>query len=166
MGPCSTTYLQHLPPLWWPPDEKPCQIFDVNSHGHAYFDQRGLWTPGCDFDAENWCSPAVHVASYDPPLVARPQGPEKVLVSQTQKVARPPAISHGNFSKVPEEEIFDLARPMEKPMSIGPPETLREARLSPWWPQYKAAMVVEIDGHVENQTWIVVPADKCRAEQI
>ena len=45
-------------------------------------------------------------------------------------------------------------------MSIGPPETLREARLSPWWAQYKAAMDVEMDGHKENSTWEVVDRGK------
>ena len=97
----------------------------------------------------------LHVGST-PPLVARPQGPGKVLASQVQKVLAPAAVFRGNFSKAPEQEIFDMARPMEKPMSIGPPETLREARLSPWWPQYKEAMGVEICGHTENGTWIVV----------
>ena len=29
--------------------------------------------------------------------------------------------------------------------------------LSPWWPQYKIACQVEIDGHETNKTWELVP---------
>ena len=41
-------------------------------------------------------------------------------------------------------------------MSIGPPLTFREAKLSPWWPQYKGAMDVEYGGLTENRTYDVV----------
>ena len=27
---------------------------------------------------------------------------------------------------------------------------------SPWWPQYKAATIVENDGHLKNRTWELV----------
>ena len=63
----------------------------------------------------------------------------------------------GNFLKAGDVGNFDLALPMEKPLAIEPPATLGEARRSPWWPQYKAAMGVELDGHAENKTWTVVP---------
>ena len=46
---------------------------------------------------------------------------------------------------------------MQKPISIGPPKTLREARLSPWWPQYRAAAQIEYDGHIQSGTWDLVP---------
>ncbi len=58
----------------------------------------------------------------------------------------------GNFSKAPAHQLLDLKNPLEKPVSIPPPETLREARLSPWWPQYRDAMQVEYDDHLENKT--------------
>ena len=46
--------------------------------------------------------------------------------------------------------------PFLKPVGIPPPATLREARLSPWWPQYQAAMDVEFQGHLKNGTWELV----------
>jgi hypothetical protein len=46
---------------------------------------------------------------------------------------------------------------VEKPLSILPPETLREARVSPWWPQYKKACEAEMLGHEKNGTWELVP---------
>jgi hypothetical protein len=46
---------------------------------------------------------------------------------------------------------------VEKPISILPPETLREARVSPWWPQYKKACEAEMEGHEKNGTWELVP---------
>jgi hypothetical protein len=46
--------------------------------------------------------------------------------------------------------------PFMKPIGIPPPATLREARLSPWWPEYKKAMQVEYEGHIENGTWELV----------
>ena len=54
-------------------------------------------------------------------------------------------------------EAPDLKDPFAKPISIGPPKTLREARLSPWWPQYRAAAQVEYDGHLLSKTWELVP---------
>lgn len=49
------------------------------------------------------------------------------------------------------------AAPVDKPMSIPPPKTLREAKLSPWWPQYKRGTEEEIAGLERNQTWDLVP---------
>jgi hypothetical protein len=46
--------------------------------------------------------------------------------------------------------------PFLKPVGIPPPATLREARLSPWSPQYKLAMDVEFQGHMKNGTWALV----------
>ena len=65
--------------------------------------------------------------------------------------------SAGNFSTVVPSEKFDPTLPFEKPLAIGPPPTLGEARRSPWWTQYKAAMAKEMNGHSENKTWVVVP---------
>ena len=41
----------------------------------------------------------------------------------------------------------------DKPLAIAPPATLREAKLSPWWPFYKVAIQTEYDGHIESGTW-------------
>ncbi len=62
-----------------------------------------------------------------------------------------------NFTSVavsPKESV--PSDPYLKPFGIPPPATLREARLSPWWPQYKIAMDVEYQGHIKNGTWEVV----------
>jgi hypothetical protein len=59
-----------------------------------------------------------------------------------------------NFTSVtvsPNETV--PSDPFLKPVGIPPPVTLREARLSPWWPQYRAAMDVEYQGHRKNGTW-------------
>jgi hypothetical protein len=45
----------------------------------------------------------------------------------------------------------------DKPLNIPPPKTLREAKLSPWWPQYSKACNAEITGLEENKTWDLVP---------
>ena len=45
----------------------------------------------------------------------------------------------------------------DKPISISPPATLREAKLSPWWPHYKKAIQAEYDGHLESKTWETIP---------
>ena len=58
-----------------------------------------------------------------------------------------------NFTNVGEEKLFDPKNAFEKPLAIGPPETFREAKLSPCWPQYKAAAQAEYDGHVELENY-------------
>ena len=45
----------------------------------------------------------------------------------------------------------------DKPVDIPPPKTLREVKLSKWWPQYEAAAKLEITGHEQNGTWEIVP---------
>ena len=66
-------------------------------------------------------------------------------------------------NKNTEEKNFDLFLPrgkdvsFDKPLSISPPATLREAKLSPWWPYYKKAIQAEYDGHLESKTWETVP---------
>jgi hypothetical protein len=49
------------------------------------------------------------------------------------------------------------SKPEDKPASIPPPKTMREAMLSPWWPYYKKAAEEEIAGHEKNGTWELVP---------
>ena len=73
-----------------------------------------------------------------------------VSVEKSRKVRQ-------NFTEVsisPNEVV--PADPFMKPISIPPPATLRAAKLSPWWPQYKAATIVENDGHLKNRTWELV----------
>jgi hypothetical protein len=53
-----------------------------------------------------------------------------------------------NFTKFLPKTI-----PFEKPLSIAPPATLREAMLSPWWPFYKKAIQAEYDGLLESKTF-------------
>ena len=57
-----------------------------------------------------------------------------------------------SISSTPNSEEF-----LDKPVGIPPPKTLREARLCPWWPQYKKAAKIEFDGHQKSGTWKLVP---------
>jgi hypothetical protein len=75
-------------------------------------------------------------------------------------VITPSPLPDLNFTNVGEEKIFDSKNAFEKPLAIGPPETYREAKLSPWWPQYKLAAQAEYDGHVEAGTWKIIPREK------
>jgi hypothetical protein len=53
-----------------------------------------------------------------------------------------------NFSQLlPKKPVFD------KPLSIEAPATLREAKISPWWPFYKKAIEAEYDGLIESKTF-------------
>ena len=62
-----------------------------------------------------------------------------------------------NFTHV-EKDIQKIpVDPILKPLEIPPPKTLKEARLSPWWPQYEEAAQKEYDGHLKNGTWTLVP---------
>jgi hypothetical protein len=60
-----------------------------------------------------------------------------------------------NFTSVPVSANIPVD-PFKKPIGILPPKTLREARISPWWPEYKKACQVEYDGHIKNGTWVLV----------
>ena len=60
---------------------------------------------------------------------------------------------------------IQLLDPLNKPVGIPPPKTLREARLCPWWKQYKAAAQVEFDGHVKSKTWELVPRKSVPADR-
>jgi hypothetical protein len=74
-----------------------------------------------------------------------------------------------SFSLAPPEEKFPLAKfaqseaapdvfsPVDKPISIPPPKTFKEAMLSPWRKQYFDAAQTEYDGHLKSQTWKLVP---------
>ena len=61
-----------------------------------------------------------------------------------------------NFSSVEKSKIPTCLTLMTS-LLRSPPKTLREARLSPWWPQYEAACKVDYDGHIQNGTWDLVP---------
>ena len=49
---------------------------------------------------------------------------------------------------------------LEKPISVAAPATLREGKLSPWWPQYEEAIQAEYDGLLVSGTWILIPLSK------
>ncbi len=65
--------------------------------------------------------------------------------------------SSSNFSNVALEIPPDMKNPFDKPIAIPPPATLREAKLSPWWSEYKKAAQLEYDGHIDAGTWEIVP---------
>ena len=62
----------------------------------------------------------------------------------------------GNLASVEEVKV-DLSDPFAKPISIAAPETLRQAKLSPWWSQYHKAAKEELEGHEKSKTWVLVP---------
>ena len=74
--------------------------------------------------------------------------------TQKRKAFTPEALSF--YAKAPLMQEPNFSDPFDKPMGAPPPETLREARLSPWWPQYKEAMQKEYDGHIKSGTWELV----------
>jgi hypothetical protein len=90
-----------------------------------------------------------------PASVPRPLA--KLTVAENSSLGENCSTLCGNFSKTPDLQKFDTGNPLEKPISIPPPQTIREAVLSPWWPQYKEAMKVEYDGAVQNGTWTLIP---------
>ena len=61
-----------------------------------------------------------------------------------------------NFTNVSQQILPVPTNPYDKPISISPPATIREARLCPWWPQYKEACDAEYQGHVDAGTWELV----------
>lgn len=63
----------------------------------------------------------------------------------------------GHLTDVQNHKPPDLSDPFAKPVGIAAPETLREAKQSPWWPQYRKAAEDEIKGHEDSKTWILVP---------
>ena len=59
-----------------------------------------------------------------------------------------------NFSETGLQNFPNQKNPIfDKPLAIAPPATLREAKLSPWWPFYKKAIQLEYDGQIESRTW-------------
>ena len=61
-----------------------------------------------------------------------------------------------NFTQV--EDLKNIpGNPFDKPISIPPPKTFREAKLGPWWQEYEKASKVEYDGHIANRTWTLIP---------
>ena len=61
-----------------------------------------------------------------------------------------PAAKFSTVESIPE------ATP-QKPMEILPPKTLWEAKMCPWWSDYRKAMQIEYDGHLKAGTWEEVP---------
>jgi hypothetical protein len=53
--------------------------------------------------------------------------------------------------------------PATKPVSIGPPRNRKEALMSPWWPGYRAAELLEMKSHELNGTWILKPRSEVPA---
>ena len=51
------------------------------------------------------------------------------------------------------EKLLPKNVSFDKPLSIAPPATLREAKLSPWWPLYKIAIQAEYDGFLASNTF-------------
>jgi hypothetical protein len=64
-----------------------------------------------------------------------------------------------NMVELPSLPIVDVKDPFSKPIGIMPPKTLWEARISPWWKEYRAAAQKEYDGHLKSGTWLVVPRE-------
>jgi hypothetical protein len=126
-----------------------------------------VWTPGV----------TVHEDPDPVPVDEKHMDTEPVVVVHTPAL---PDASHGydlrerrplppeppryriaptsNFMRVdPLADKLLPSAPEDKPVCVPPPKTLREAMLSPWWPQYKEAAKVEIEGHEKNGTWELVP---------
>jgi hypothetical protein len=50
-----------------------------------------------------------------------------------------------------------VSKPKDKPASVPPPKTFKQALKSPWRADYLAAAKKEYDGHMANGTWELVP---------
>lgn len=48
------------------------------------------------------------------------------------------------------------SRNKDKPSTVPPPSSYKEAMRSPWAAEYKQALQVELEGHTQNGTWEVV----------
>ena len=93
-----------------------------------------------------WRNAMTNGGGVQPPSAPLPDPP---ILRRSARLA--------NFSQV-EEHIENVPLdPFDKPISIPPPKTFREAKLSPWWPEYLKASQAEYDGHIENKTWVLVP---------
>ena len=97
-------------------------------------------------------------SEHVPPPIACPQLHNFWRSAMDYTIARPSEAKTNLVTTDPnnDEELTMLTNSDEKPMSIPPPSTLREARQSPWWPRYKRAAEEEIEGHLKNQTWELV----------
>ena len=89
-----------------------------------------------------------------PPLKLPPSPPLPTIIASTEILRRSERLA--NFTQVEEPQKLS-GDPFEKPISIPPPKTFREAKLGPWWLEYEKATKVEYDGHVANRTWTLVP---------
>ena len=92
--------------------------------------------------------PAPH-----PPGPTRLKDFLKNMLEKGEAVPSASVNSAANFSTIVPEKFPDQGGIFQKPLSIAPPATLREARLSPWWKFYEEAIQNEYDGHLESGTW-------------
>ena len=142
----------HADPPLARPEEK-SQVSDEKSQDVDPYPQsrpRDFWKKFLDSHAFDRALPQP---SLTPPDLTPALEPE--VVTPLRRSER--LIEKSNFSSVEDQENLNLQDPFLKPISIGPPKTLREARLSPWWPQYHAAAQTEYDGHIRSKTWELVP---------
>ena len=106
---------------------------------------------------------APESASHTPPkaLVPSPQDALPAFDSKKTKNFWQKAAGEKIFSveqKYAEVgELVEVSAEQDKPISIPPPKTFREAMLSPWRKQYFQAAQKEIDGHVKSETWTLIP---------
>ena len=98
------------------------------------------------------------IVAKAPPLPCPPSAPPRSPPPSTPGVSvQEKGTKKANFTQV---EPFEAVLSDEKPASVPPPKTLREAKLSPWWPQYKKAAEVEFTGLEKNGTWELCPISK------
>lgn len=76
---------------------------------------------------------------------------------RSARIAELPVKNYAQLATVSNSGGIKGLAPEDKPSTIPPPKTLREAKLSPWWPQYEKACRDEIEGHEKNGTWELVP---------
>ena len=75
--------------------------------------------------------------------------PEPVAGEGLRRSARIAGLPEKNYAlleTVENQRGIEGLAPEDKPSTIPPPKTLREAKLSPWWPQYEKACRDEIEG--------------------
>ena len=65
----------------------------------------------------------------------------------------PADVDNNQNQDVDFEKLLPKNISFDKPLSIAPPTTLREAKLSPWWPLYKIAIQAEYDGFLASNTF-------------
>jgi hypothetical protein len=99
-------------------------------------------------------------------LAEKPPLPAKEIISNVPPIPKYDSVGTKNFWKTVMPKI-DLAESgqvpeiangaLEKPVSIPPPKSFKEAMVSPWRKNYFDAAKMEFDGHCQAKTWILVP---------